>query len=73
MLTQPVVQIEVIVLLAPQHASQGLAHDACFVFRRRGRRYRSVESVRFLYARCQSLVKRLAEGKASPAFSSSAS
>src|ERR1700752_2261880 len=64
MLGQPVVEIEVIVLLAPQHAGQSLAHDARFVFAGGGGRDRGVESVRLLQARGYGRIERGAEGLA---------
>ena len=51
MFGQPASHVVVVVLLGPQHAGQGLAHDAAGVFAQPVRRRRGVEGVRLCLPR----------------------
>ena len=59
MLLQPTVEIEVVVLLAPQHSGQRLAVHATFVLAQRARGDPVIKLVRVSEARGKDLVKRV--------------
>ncbi len=56
-LVQPVVTVEEVELLAPEHAGDGLAHDVGRVRGDRGRGHGAIELVRLLQPACQGFVK----------------
>src|SRR5262249_14929921 len=64
-LTQPPVGVEAVILLAPEHTGQGLAHGVGRVRRHRGRAHRAIEFVRLPNTRGQGLPERRPEGDGS--------
>ena len=65
-LLQPRVGVEVIILLRPEHAGDGLAHHAGGIRGGRGRGHGAVELVRLPQPRGQGLVEALPEGRVFP-------
>ena len=59
---EPPVGIEVVVLLAPEHAGQGLSHDTGFVLAERWRRDGLVKGIRFSHSGGKEIIEGLAKG-----------